>query len=84
MQRDLAQSLLMHIAAAPSVRAGIGVLMEQQLLAKNSLMLLRAQPVAVEMNSLLSEGSSQPVKQLVHLMLGVCGARTKVSGELGL
>lgn len=51
----------MHIAATPSVRAGIGVLMEQQLLAKNSLMLLRAQPVAVEMNSLLSEGSSQPV-----------------------
>lgn len=61
MQRDLAQSLLMHIAAAPSIRAGVGVLMEQQLLGKNLLMLLRAQPVAVEMNSLLSEGSSQPV-----------------------
>lgn len=48
----------MHIAAAPSVRAGTGVLMEQQLLGKNLLMLLSAQPVAVEMNSLLQKAAA--------------------------
>lgn len=39
--------------------------------------------VVVEVNSLFLEGDSQPALHLVHLMLGVHGGHTEISGDLG-